>query len=118
MATTPRMLWWDWNSRQRLGVIGAILFLAALPSLYLCWGPKAWGAFLPATGFIALPLLFAWHLFVGVRTGRMQSGTGVSELRAKNPGWFWLTGALYTAVLLQFLWIVAGVVWGKAVWGF
>lgn len=102
-ATT--MLWWDWNTRQRLALFAAMLALAATPCLLLSWS-NDWRAFVGGTAFFALPQIFAWCLFVGLKTGRMPSAYGRSELRAETPTWFWLTGALYAAPLLVFLWAV------------
>jgi hypothetical protein len=111
------MLWWDWDTRQRLCLLAAMLAIAATPWLLLGWVPNEWGAFVGGTAFLAIPQMIVWALFVGLRTGRMPSAYGRSELRAKTPTWFWLTGALYGGLLLLFLWIFLGVVMGATVWG-
>lgn len=112
------MLWWDWSSRQRLGLLAAMLAIAATPWILLGWVPHDWGAFIGGTAFLAIPQLMAWALFVGLRTGRMPSAYGRSELRAETPTWFWLTGALYGGLLLVFLWIALGVARGGTIAGF
>jgi hypothetical protein len=117
-AYNIQMLWWDWNARQRLSLLAAILAIAAMPWLLLGWAPNDWGAFVGGTVFLAIPLMIAWALFVGLRTGRMPSAYGRSELRAETPAWFWFTGALYAGLLLFFLWIMSGVLIGGTLWGF
>ena len=84
--------------------------IGATPWLLLGWVPNELGAFMGGTAFLAIPQMIAWALFVGLRTGRMPSAYGRSELRAKSPAWFWITGAGYAAILLFFIWIVVGVV--------
>jgi hypothetical protein len=55
-------------------------------------------------------MMLGWSLFVGLKTGRMPSAWGRSELRAESPTWFWITGAGYAGLLLLFLWLIIGVV--------
>jgi hypothetical protein len=99
-------------------LFAAMLAIAAIPLLLLGWMPNEWGAVIRGIAFLAIPQLIAWALFVGLRTGRMPSAYGRSELRAERPTWFWLTGALYGGLLLLFMWIILGVVVGGTVWGF
>ena len=44
-------------------------------------------------------------LFVGLRTGKMPSRGG-PVIRATNPFWFWMTGALYGAALAAYFGLV------------
>jgi hypothetical protein len=111
------MLWWDWSTRQRLGLLAAMVAIAATPWLLLGWLPNEWGAFLGGTSFLAIPQMIAWCLFVGLKTGRMPSAYGRSELRAASPRWLWLTGGLYAGLLLLFLWVILAVVMDGTVWG-
>jgi hypothetical protein len=106
------MIWWDWNARQRFALLAGVVAIAATPSVLLGWVPNEWGAFVGGTAFVAIPLLIAWVLFVGLRTGRMPTAYGRSELRAETPAWFWLTGAAYAGILMFFLWIIAVVLMG------
>jgi hypothetical protein len=95
-----------------------MLAIGAIPWLLLGYVPNELGAFVGGTLFLAIPQMIAWALFVGLRTGRMPSAYGKSELRAETPARFWLTGALYGGLLLLFLWIIVGVAMGGTVWGF
>ena len=111
------MLWWDWNGRQRLAVLSAMLAVAATPCVLLGWLDD-WRAFVGGTAFLAIPQIVAWCLFVALKTGRMPSAYGRSELRAASPTWFWLTGGIYAALLLAFLWATLGMFLGLSVPGF
>lgn len=104
------MLWCDWSRSKRLSLLGAMLAIAAMPWLFLGWLPDQWGAFVGGTAFLTIPQIVAWMLFVGLRTGRMPSAYGRSELRAETPTWFWITAAGYAALLFLFVWIIVGVV--------
>ncbi len=99
------MLWWDWNGRQKLVLLAGIFLLAATPWLMLGWLPNECGAFVGGTAALAIPQMMAWFIFVGLRTGRIPSAYGGSELRAEEPTWFWFTSALYLGVLLTFFWL-------------
>lgn len=112
------MLWWDWNTRQRLGLLAAIIAIAATVSLVLFRPANNWGVYIVGTAFFGIPKIMGWLLFVGLRTGRMPSAYGRSELRAENPTWFWLTGGMYAGILLLYLWFLLGVLFGGAIWGF
>jgi hypothetical protein len=111
------MLWWDWNTWKRLALLTAMLTLAATPCLLLGW-LNEWRAFVGGTAFLAIPQIVAWNLFVGLKTGRMPSAYGRSELRAESPTWFWLTGSLYAALVLLFLWAILGMFFGLPMPGF
>lgn len=98
------MLWWDWDARQRIGLFAAMLGIAATPCILLGWAtPAHWRAFVGGTAFLLGPQILAWVLFVGLRTGRMPTAYGGSELRNERPIWYWLMGAVYGAVVLLFL---------------
>jgi len=99
------MLWWDWNSRQQLALLTAMLVVAATPWLLLGWFPDEWVAFVGATAFLAIPQLVGWFLLVGLRTGRMPVRGGV-EARSESPTWFWIFAATYAALLLFFVWAI------------
>ena len=103
------MLWWDWNTRQRLVLFAAMFGIAGIPWVLLGL-PHEWGAFLGTTAFLAILQMVSWLLFVGLKTGRMPSAYGRSELRAESPTWFWTIGAAYAGLLLFSLWII-GSVW-------
>lgn len=96
------MFWWNWNGQQKLTLLTVMLAVAASPWLLLGWLPHEWGAFIGGTAILLIPQMMAWLLFVGLKTGRMPSAYGGSELRAENPVWFWFTGTLYGGVLLTF----------------
>lgn len=104
------MLWWNWNGRQRLSLLAVMLAVAATPWLLLGWMHDVWGAFLGGTAALLIPQMMAWFIFVGLRTGRIPSAYGGSELRAEEPIWFWFTSALYSGVLLTFFWLLWTVV--------
>jgi hypothetical protein len=96
------MLWWDWNIRQRLALLGAMIALGAIP--WLALGElKEPGVILGGTAFLAIPQMTGWALYVGLHTGRMPSAYGRSERRDQSPTWFWITGAGYVAILLLFV---------------
>ncbi|WP_428027848.1 hypothetical protein [Altererythrobacter sp.] len=103
------MFWWDWNAKRKLGLLAAIVIIAATPWLLLGWLPDQLGAFVGGTALLSIPQIFAWLLFVGLKTGRMPTAYGGSELRAEEPAWFWSTAALYGGVLLTFLWFALNV---------
>ena len=105
------MLWWDWNAKQRLSVLAAILTVAALPWLAIGWLTNDWRAFLGGTAFLAIPQMVAWFLFVGLRTGRIPTRFG-SEIRSDSPAWFWIIAAMDVAIVLFFLWIILAVLTG------
>lgn len=111
-------MWWDWNTKQRLALMAAILVVAAIPCIVIGWFTTDWRALLGGSAFLFIPLLVGWLLFVGLKTGRMPSAYGRSELRAQSPTWFWATGSLYVGLLLLFLWIILGVAIGGTIWGF
>jgi hypothetical protein len=106
------MLWWDWNAKQKLALLAAILIIAATPWLLLGWLPEQLGAFVGGTALLCIPQMMAWFVFVGLRTGRIPSAYGRSELRATEPAWFWFTCALYGGVLLTFFWLCWNVATG------
>ena len=112
------MLWWDWNTSKRLRLLAMLLGVAAIPSFLMCRTINDWRPALPAIAFFAIPLMVGWLLFVGLKTGRMPSAYGRSELRAASPRWFWITGSLYGGLLLLFLWFFLSVAIGDRVWGF
>jgi hypothetical protein len=103
------MLWWDWKTKKRLGLLASMLGLAAIPWLLICSTTNDWRPLLPGAGFLSMPMLLGWALFVGLKTGRMPSAYGKSELRTEAPKWFWLTGSLYAGLVLLFLWIILAV---------
>lgn len=105
------MIWWGWSKAQRLGLVTAMLAMAATPWIMLGWLPNDWGAFAGGTAFLIIPQIAAWNLFVGFWTGRMASRFG-SEYRSTSPTWFWATAAIYACLLLLFLWFVLAVVTG------
>ena len=92
--------------------------VAAFPWIVIGGFTNDWQALLGGTAFLFIPQIMAWSLFVGLATGRMPSAHGRSELRAKSPTWFWLTGSLYAGLLLVFLWAILGVLMGGTIWGF
>lgn len=102
------MLWWDWNARQRLALVAAMLAVAATPWLMLGWLPNEWGAFVGGTAFLTIPQVVAWFLFVGLRTGRMPIRGG-AEVRRESPMWFWSTAVMYAVLVLLFLWVILAV---------
>lgn len=105
------MLWWDWTARQRWALLVAILIFSAMPWLLLGWLPYNLynlGALAGGTAFLAVHLIIAWFLIVGLRTGRIPMRNG-SEDRTKAPTWFWLVAAAYSALLIFFLWIIFAV---------
>jgi hypothetical protein len=112
------VIWWEWKTSQRLAVIAGVLIVAAIPWLVIGGLTNDWRGLLGGTAILSIPLIVAWLLFVGLRTGRMPSAYGRSELRAETPTWFWLTGSLYAGLLLLFLWIISGLVLGGTIWGF
>jgi hypothetical protein len=112
------MIWWDWKTSQRLALMVAMLAVAAIPFTLIGMSTNDWRAVLGGTAFLFIPQIVGWSLFIGLRTGRMPSAYGRSELRTKAPTWFWLTGGLYAGLLLLFLWIIFGVVVGGTVFGF
>jgi hypothetical protein len=112
------MIWWDWKTKQRLALLAAMLAVAATPSIALGWLTEDWRGLLGGTAFLFIPQIVAWALFVGLTTGRIPSAYGRSELRDESPTWFWLTGGGYAAILLLFLWMIAGVAMGGTIWGF
>ncbi len=112
------MIWWDWKTSQRLTLMTAMLAVAAIPLTLVGVFTNDWWALLGGTGFLFIPQIMGWMLFVGLKTGRMPSAYGRSELRAETPTWFWLTGGLYAGLLLLFLWIISGSAIGGNIWGF
>ena len=104
------MIWWDWNVGKRLALVATILLVAVVPLILVGGFGNNWGALAGGAAFLLIPQLVAWMLFVGLRTGRMPSAYGRSELRTESPRWFWLTGATYAGLLVLFLWIILGVV--------
>lgn len=87
-------------------LLAGILLLAATPWLMLGWLRNEFGALVGGTALLAIPQMMAWFIFVGLQTGRIPSAYGGSELREKEPTWFWFTTALYCGVLLTFFWLV------------
>ena len=106
------MLWWHWKTKKRLSLLAALLLLAAIPSVLICWTTTDWRALVPGTALFGIPLMVGWLLFVGLKTGRMPSAYGRSELRSGSPTWFWVTASLYAGVLLLFLWFSLDVALG------
>jgi hypothetical protein len=104
------MIWWDWKTNGRLALLAAIGCVATIPSLWISAATNNWRVIIPGTAFFFLPMILAWLLFVGLKTGRMPSGYGRSELRASSPAGFWLTAGLYACPVLLFLYFVLGVV--------
>ena len=117
-SDTSVMIWWDWKTRQRLTLMAAMLVIAAVPWIGIGLVTRDWRGLLGGTAFLFILQIVAWLLFVGMRTGRMPSAYGRSELRAEAPTWFWLTGAAYGGLLLLFCWMVLGVVVGGRHLGF
>ena len=99
------MLWWDWDTRQRLTLLTAMFALAAIPCVLLGWLPNDWRAFVGGTAFLAIAQIVAWMLFVGLRTGRMPVRGGAAD-RSDSPTWFWIVAAMYAALLLAFFWAI------------
>ena len=83
-----------------------MLAVAATPWLLLGWMPDEWGAFVGGTALLLIPEMMAWFIFVGLKTGRIPSAYGGSEVRAVEPTWFWFTCVLYSAVLATFFWLL------------
>lgn len=104
------MIWWDWNTSQRVALMAAMLVVAAVPMLLLGGFTSDWRALLGGTALLFIPQILGWLLFVGITTGRMPSAYGRSELRAEAPRWFWITAAGYAGLLIFFVWIMVGVV--------
>ena len=104
------MIWWDWKANQRVALMAAMLIVAAIPLILLGGFTNDWRALLGGIAFLFIPQIVGWLLFVGLRTGRMPSAYGRSELRADSPRWFWITGAGYAGLLLLFVWAIVGVV--------
>lgn len=107
------MIWWDWKTRQRVALIAATFSVGAIPCFVAAWVTSDWRLVIGAA-FLFIPLIVGWMLYVGLATGRMPSAYGRSELRAKSPTWFWLTGSLYAGLLLLFLIFALDVVLGAA----
>jgi hypothetical protein len=112
------MLWWEWNIRKRLALMAAMMSIAATPWLLVGWLTKDWRGLVGGTAFLFIPQIVGWLLFVGLKTNRMPSAYGRSEVRSESPTWFWLTGGMYAALLLLFLWIIVGVAAGGPILGF
>ena len=104
------MVWWDWGTGRRISLMGAMLCLAAAPWIVIGVATSDWRGFGGGTGFLFIPQFVAWVLFVGLKTGRMPSAYGGSELRDASPAWFWLTGAAYVVLILFFIFIILSVV--------
>lgn len=104
------MIWWNWKISQRLALMGLMLIVAAIPWLLIGKSTDDWRGMIGGTCFLLIPQMVAWLLFVGLKTGRMPSAYGRSELRSETPRWFWATGAAYASLLLLFLWVIVGVV--------
>ncbi|MBB3356878.1 MULTISPECIES: hypothetical protein [unclassified Novosphingobium] len=99
------MLWWEWNGKQKLALLAAMLIAAALPWIFLGWLPQQLGAFVGGTSFLFIPQIVGWQLFVGLKTGIMpQRGARVS--RADSPTNFWITGGMYSALLVLYVGII------------
>jgi len=111
------MIWWDWKTSQRLALVAGTLGVSAIPCLVAAWAANDW-RLLVGTSFLFIPLIVGWSLFVGLKTGRMPSAYGNSELRAASPAWFWGTGGLYAGLLLLFLYIFVSVAMDGTIWGF
>ena len=90
--------------------MAAMLAVAALTVILVGGFANDWRALLGGTAFLFIPQIVGWLLFVGLKTGRMPSAYGRSELRAHSSLWFWITGAGYAAILLLFVWVIVGVV--------
>jgi hypothetical protein len=96
------MIWWDWNWRHKLALLGAMVGAASAAVL---WFGHGWpiGAEIGGISFLIIPQINAWLLFVGLLTGAIpQRGRRVS--RAVHPIEFWITAACYGAVLAGFAW--------------
>ena len=103
------MVWWDWNTKQRLGLLVLMLIAAAAPLVALGWLPNEWQAFIGGLSFLLIPQIVGWFLFVGLRTGRIPSRYG-SEYRNEAPVAFWMTVAIYALLVTAFLWFILAVV--------
>lgn len=79
------MLWWDWTSGQRWGLLAAMFALASAPWIALGWLPNEWEALLGGTAFLAIPQLLSWMLYVGIKTGRIPA-RGEPIIRTESPG--------------------------------
>jgi hypothetical protein len=112
------MIWWDWKTSQRLALMTAMLAIATIPWMLIGVFTNDWRGMLGGTPFFFIPQIVGWLLFIGLRTGRMPSAYGRSELRTAAPTWFWLTGCLYAVLLSLSLWIIFGVVVGGTILGF
>ena len=99
------MLWWDWTGAQRLRLMAVMLGMAAIPWVLLGWFTHQWRALPGGTALLLMPQVIAWLLFVGLKTGRMPIRGG-SESRAGTPAWFWITAAIYGALLLLFIAVI------------
>jgi len=104
------VIWWDWNSGQRVTLLAAMLVIAVLPWILLGGFTGDWRAMLGGTAFLFILQIVTWLLFVGITTGRMPSAYGRSELRTESPTWFWTTATCYAGLLLLFIWVIGGVV--------
>jgi hypothetical protein len=102
------VIWWNWKIGQRLALIGFMLSIAAIPWLLIGKLTSDWRGMIGGTALFFIPLMVAWLLFVGLRTGRMPSAYGRSELRSEAPRWFWMTGAAYASLLLLFFCLIVG----------
>jgi hypothetical protein len=102
------MIWWGWSASQRVALMAAMLIVAAISLTLVGRFTSDWRALLGGIAFLFVPQIVGWLLFVGLRTGRMPSAYGRSELRAESPTWFWITGAGYAGLLLLFIWIIVG----------
>lgn len=106
------MLWWDWTWRQRLALSVAILIVAATPWLIFGFWPHSsynLGVLAGGTAFLAIPQIFAWFLFVGLRTGRIPIRFG-SECRTESPAWFWTASAIYVVILVLFALMIGAII--------
>jgi hypothetical protein len=89
-----------------------MLTVAATPWLlfgFLPYNSYNLGVVAGGTAFLAIPQIVAWFLFVGLRTGRMPVRGG-SEDRTASPTWFWITAAMYAALVALFLWFIIAVI--------
>lgn len=84
---THAVIWWNWKIGQRLALIGFMLSIAAIPWLLIGKLTSDWRGMIGGTALFFIPLMMAWLLFVGLRTGRMPSAYGRSELRSEAPRW-------------------------------
>lgn len=112
------MIWWDWKTSQRLALLAGMCGVAAIPWVAIGWATKDWRGLIGGTGFLLIPQIVGWLLYVGLATGRMPSAYGRSEIRDTSPRWFWLTGGLYGGLLLLFLYIILSVTISGTIWGF